>query len=214
MHYSAFGLKEGTRLQPRSSISAVLPLTWLLAAALIAFTVENLWLDPWLQARSHHRLPSFVPPPETNAGLAVFFVLGFLTLLLVVLQIFALLDKTAPRWKKATAVAASVLAVGLFGSWCVKAATGQSPLALLVKSPPHSVTLQWKASTSPVDGYNVYRAFAPGAPFLKLNTARVKALTFIDHDVESGSTYYYFVTAVDSSGHESSESSQVSATIP
>jgi fibronectin type 3 domain-containing protein len=38
--------------------------------------------------------------------------------------------------------------------------------------------------------------------------------TDTDTNVQSGSTYYYVVTAVDSSGHQSAYSSQVKAVIP
>jgi fibronectin type 3 domain-containing protein len=39
-------------------------------------------------------------------------------------------------------------------------------------------------------------------------------MAYTDNTVQSGQTYYYWVTAVDSSGNESSFSSDTSATIP
>ena len=38
--------------------------------------------------------------------------------------------------------------------------------------------------------------------------------TFVDGSVQSGQTYYYVVTAVDTSGTESAYSNQVQAAIP
>jgi hypothetical protein len=78
----------------------------------------------------------------------------------------------------------------------------------------HSVALSWNASTSIVAGYNVYRSIVSGSQYAKLNSLPVSALNFTDTNVQSGNTYYYVTTAVDSTGAESSYSNQVSAPIP
>ena len=78
----------------------------------------------------------------------------------------------------------------------------------------HSVTLNWTASTSTVSGYNVYRSTVSGGPYAKLNSTLIATTTYTDTAVQSGQTYYYVVTAVDSSGVESVYSTQVSATVP
>ena len=78
----------------------------------------------------------------------------------------------------------------------------------------HSVTLSWTASTSVVVGYNVYRGTTSGGPYAKLNTSLVSILSYIDSAVQSGQTYFYVATAVDSNGNESTFSNEVSATIP
>jgi hypothetical protein len=78
----------------------------------------------------------------------------------------------------------------------------------------HSVTLTWNASTSTVAGYNVYRSTVSGGPYVKINSSLVTALNYTDSTVQSGTTYYYVTTAVDSSGNESVFSNEVSATIP
>lgn len=78
----------------------------------------------------------------------------------------------------------------------------------------HSVDLNWNPSSSSVVGYNVYRGSSSGGPFSKLNTSVQPATTFIDANVLSGSLYYYYVTAVDSSGNESAASNEASALIP
>jgi hypothetical protein len=78
----------------------------------------------------------------------------------------------------------------------------------------HSVALTWNASTSTVAGYNVYRSTVSGGSYAKINSSLVAALNYTDSTVQSGTTYYYVTTAVDSSGNESVFSNQVSATIP
>jgi fibronectin type 3 domain-containing protein len=78
----------------------------------------------------------------------------------------------------------------------------------------YTVTLDWVASTSPVMGYNVYRGTASGGPYMLLNSSLVTATQYEDSMVLSGQTYYYVVTAVDSSNVESTYSNQASAKIP
>jgi hypothetical protein len=84
-----------------------------------------------------------------------------------------------------------------------------------VQSTSHSVDLSWTASTSSgVAGYNVYRGTSPGA-YSRIASS-VSGTTYTDSTVQSGQdiTYYYVVTAVNSSGVESTDSNQASATIP
>jgi hypothetical protein len=83
-----------------------------------------------------------------------------------------------------------------------------------VSSVQHSVALTWAASTSSVSGYNVYRATVSGGAYTKINSSLVSQLSYTDRNVQSGTTYYYVATAVDSAGNESLHSNQVSATIP
>jgi Abnormal spindle-like microcephaly-assoc'd, ASPM-SPD-2-Hydin len=78
----------------------------------------------------------------------------------------------------------------------------------------HSVTLTWTASASVVSGYNVYRSTVSGGPYTKLTSTPIAATTHADMAVQAGQTYFYVVTSVDSSGVESADSTEVSATIP
>ena len=80
---------------------------------------------------------------------------------------------------------------------------------------PHSVTLNWIASTSPnVIGYNVYRATQPNGPFTKFNFTPIAGTSYTDTAVQAGLTYYYLATAVDSNHNESAYSNQAQATVP
>ena len=89
-----------------------------------------------------------------------------------------------------------------------------SLLGVAVAPVSHSATLGWTASASSVSGYNVYRGSVSGGPYTLLNSSLVTPLTYTDSTVQGGQTYYYVVTAVDSSGNESSYSSQISGIVP
>jgi hypothetical protein len=83
-------------------------------------------------------------------------------------------------------------------------------------SPPvglkHSVNLSWKASTSPVVGYNVYRRATSGQ--IKLNSLPVTGTTYVDTTVQPGPTYFYVTKAVSAKGTESTTSNEVRADVP
>ena len=84
-----------------------------------------------------------------------------------------------------------------------------------IATTPHSVTLTWTASTSPnVIGYNIYRGPASNGLFTRITSLLVADTTFTDNAVQSGQTYYYVATAVDSSGRESAYSNSAQAVIP
>lgn len=79
----------------------------------------------------------------------------------------------------------------------------------------HMVDLTWNPSSSgSIAGYNVYRATSASGPFSKINSALDASLNYSDNTVQSGSTYYYATTAVDTSGEESSYSNMTTAVIP
>ena len=80
-----------------------------------------------------------------------------------------------------------------------------------------SIQLAWDASSdSNVTGYNVYRSQQSGVfSSTPLNGSSVlMTAAFTDSSVQSGSTYYYVVTAVSTTGVESDYSNQVQATVP
>lgn len=95
-----------------------------------------------------------------------------------------------------------------------------SPIAQALSgtgTPPsaHSVALKWNASTSNnVVGYNIYRGKQSGGPYAQINTALDTGLQDTDYNVQAGYTYYYVVTAVNTSGAESAYSNQVKAVVP
>jgi len=81
-------------------------------------------------------------------------------------------------------------------------------------APQHSVALAWSASSSnDVVAYNIYRGTASGGPYALL-TSMNSSTADTDSTVQSGTTYYYVVTAVDSAGAESAYSNPTVAAIP
>ena len=78
----------------------------------------------------------------------------------------------------------------------------------------HSVSLTWKPSTNPrIVSYSMYRSTMTGASYGLLASALGTAV-YSDEGVQSGTTYYYVVTAVDNAGKESSYSNQIRVAIP
>ena len=77
----------------------------------------------------------------------------------------------------------------------------------------HTVALNWTRSTSTVNGYLVYAAQVSGGPYTKLTSSAVSLPSYTDSTVQNGKTYYYVVTAVDSTGTESSYSNEAAAII-
>jgi fibronectin type 3 domain-containing protein len=70
------------------------------------------------------------------------------------------------------------------------------------------------ASISPVSGYVVYRSTDPNGPYLPLSMTLAGVTQYVDGNVAAGQTYFYYVTAYDSSNVESAPSGTVSATVP
>ena len=76
------------------------------------------------------------------------------------------------------------------------------------------VLLTWDPSKSQVIGYNAYRSLTTGGPYSKINSSLIPGTTYTDLNVQSGFTYYYVTTAVDSQQRESGYSNEASATVP
>jgi len=97
-------------------------------------------------------------------------------------------------------------------------ATGSSGVSLsgtgVAPQVNHTVALNWGASSSSVAGYNIYRSSVSGSSYSKLNSSPVGGASFTDSNVQTGQTYYYVATAVDSSGNESVYSNEVPAVVP
>jgi hypothetical protein len=107
----------------------------------------------------------------------------------------------------------------LAGSVTVVSTATNSPLVVALSgtgSAPvsHTVALSWTPSSSTYSGFNVYRGTTSGGPYAKVDTSMISATSYVDAGVSSGHTYYYVATELNSSGTESSYSSEVSATIP
>jgi hypothetical protein len=74
------------------------------------------------------------------------------------------------------------------------------------------INLSWTQSSSPnVTQNKIYRALSSSGPFSPIATIPA-ATSYQNTGLTTGTTYYYFVTAVNSSGLESAGSNQASAT--
>lgn len=92
-------------------------------------------------------------------------------------------------------------------------ATG-SPTTISLTGESHTVLLNWTASTSSgVAGYYVYRGTQSGQ-YAKVNSSPASGTQFTDTSVAASTTYYYVVTAVDSTGDESSYSTPATVSVP
>lgn len=102
------------------------------------------------------------------------------------------------------------------GSVSVASNATNSPVAISLSGESHTVSLSWTASTSTgVTGYYVYRGTTSGQ-YAKLNaSAPATSTTYTDTTIQAATTYYYVVTAVNSSNVESVYSSPpATASIP
>jgi hypothetical protein len=87
-------------------------------------------------------------------------------------------------------------------------------LALTSPVVQHSVVLSWRVSTNThVVSYSMYRSTISGSSY-GLSASAIGGVSYNDDSVQSGTTYYYVVTAVDDQGRESAYSNQIAAVIP
>lgn len=93
-------------------------------------------------------------------------------------------------------------------------ATAQVTLTLTITA--HWVDLSWTEAQSsiPAVGFNCYRSTTAQGPWMQINAVPVAVMTFRDNNVTSGSTYWYYVTAISSSGAESPPSNIASGKVP
>jgi hypothetical protein len=82
---------------------------------------------------------------------------------------------------------------------------------------PVGIQLSWNPPVSeddPVAGYNIYRSPEGSSQFQLLNQSLNSSNAYTDSAVQTGQTYNYYVTSVDTSGTESTPSNTTSVTIP
>ncbi|MBA3766931.1 MAG: hypothetical protein H0W99_08075, partial [Acidobacteria bacterium] len=93
-----------------------------------------------------------------------------------------------------------------------------APTSITVAAAPGRLSLFFPANPErDVAGYNIFRSTDPNLPkeqWTKLNDALLTRTTFQDERVEPGKKYYYYLTAVDTSGNSSAPSDVVSETAP
>jgi hypothetical protein len=211
-----------TNTKARSPVARI---AWVLAGTIYLFAVDNIWIDPWVARKSHHRLPSFVPEALGGTWFLMLSALGVTLTLAVFCQVLLMRDARLAGWKKAITGTAVLGAAILASEWFV--ATGGMIVVEQVRSHrredavtlqshrrDHAVTLHWQASTTKNVRYNIYRGPRPGFHPDKLNSAPIDGLSFLDTTAENRTKYYYVARAVDATGQESSDSNETFADVP
>ncbi len=90
--------------------------------------------------------------------------------------------------------------------------TIEAPTGLIATAGKDTVLLEWDDNAEPTwSSYNVKRATVSGGPHTTIASGLADS-TYTDNTVTNGTTYFYVVSAVDTSANESGNSSQVSAT--
>jgi fibronectin type 3 domain-containing protein len=88
-----------------------------------------------------------------------------------------------------------------------------APTGLVATAGDAQVSLDWADNNEPdLAGYNVFRATTSGGGYSQLNGSLLTGSDYTDNTVSNGTTYYYVVTAVDTSSNESGYSNEASAT--
>ena len=191
--------------------SRTLRVTWLLILVLALFPILTLWFIP----RLRWKFLEFAPFSEagTTEWITAFVVGSIGCVVLIVGMILAFQNRKVAFPARILTALGVLFTLLLWGYWF--RATTTRAVSAAPSMPAHSVKLTWKASSSPVVGYNVYRGTSPNnfaEP--KLNSAPIPDTSFVDNTVESHKTYYYATKAVDSRGNESTDSNIVRIDVP
>ncbi len=93
-----------------------------------------------------------------------------------------------------------------------------SPGPVTIAGAPGRLSIFFPANPeTDVAGYNIYRSSDSNLAldkWTRLNTALLTKTTFQDNNVETGKTYYYYITAVDEAGNVSAPSEVKSEIVP
>ncbi|MBN1765731.1 MAG: hypothetical protein JW860_10775, partial [Sedimentisphaerales bacterium] len=86
------------------------------------------------------------------------------------------------------------------------------PTSLAATAGDGTVSLDWDDNSEiDLDGYNIYRSTTSGSGYSQINGVQLSSSDYTDNSVTNGVTYYYVVTAVDTSSNESGNSNENSA---
>ena len=83
-----------------------------------------------------------------------------------------------------------------------------------VAAVPHTVALSWAPAVSGVTGFKTYVSMVSGGPYVELGAMPSTTPSYTDSSVQSGHTYYYVITAVNSTNVESLYSNEATAIVP
>ncbi len=83
-----------------------------------------------------------------------------------------------------------------------------------VTATAHTVALSWAPAVTGVTGFRTYVSMVSGGPYVEMGSVPSTTSAYTDSSVQSGHTYFYVVTAVNSVNEESLYSSEVAAIVP
>src|ERR1700691_2102077 len=125
---------------------------WGLASILFLFTVENIWIDPWLRNKSHKTL-SMVPEALSGSWFVALMVGGIMLAFLVMCQILLTKDRGLSVWTKVGTGIAGLFVLLLSALWVRMTSGLSSEIRLQSRGTNHTVALKWRPSSSQVTGY-------------------------------------------------------------
>ena len=174
-------------------------------------TLSQDWLSLTLQDR--------VPPPALLTVMS--WVAGFAPPCMAVkerLVLFRLMIGAAVRSKVTVAICGEFVAAGSVTVSDSGASNSPQTVSvnLTVNAPPtQSATLTWNANSEPdLDWYKIYRKTSSGASYgSPIATVSAGTTTYQDSGLVVGNTYFYAITAGDTSNNESGVSNEVSKSI-
>lgn len=120
-------------------------------------------------------------------------------------------------WRMVTVIISAVIfclllcACGSDSPWRYSPAAPEKPVGLVATADNGQVSLNWSAAGNAA-AYSIY--YAPSADLSRANSTKITnvvSTSYILTGLTNGTTYYFFITAINSSG-ESAPSGQVSAT--
>ena len=106
------------------------------------------------------------------------------------------------------------------GSLAIVSTSATNPtntVALSGTGVSEAVALTWDAPTSttdPVASYHMYRALSGSSTYTLLGSTSAGTTAYTDSAIAAGTTYLYYVTAVDSAGAESAPSNSATVAVP
>ncbi len=93
-----------------------------------------------------------------------------------------------------------------------------APTAITIAATPTTISIFFPPNLeTDIAGYRIYRSTDPDRPkteWEQLTKELLTPNTFVDDKVETGKTYYYYITATDKFGNVSSPSEVVNETVP
>ena len=196
-----------------ASKSRTLRVTWLLNFVLACIAIFSLWVLP----RFRPRVWKYLGLAEAGTtGWILLFIVGSIGCVVLLVGVLLSFQNRKVNQRSRIWTALSVLfTLSLWGYWFYATTTNSLAAAAAPAASGHSVKITWKASSSAVIGYNIYRSTSPNKfTEPKLNSEPITGTSYVDSTVESNKTYYYAAKAMDDHGNESDASNVAQARIP